>query len=803
MTFICRNIDQASKLKIFPGVMFSEPVESYIKELADIHSIHPDSFAIVLLNFVAATLEFSFVLRANSVSNKIPTNLFNIVVARSSFGKSDLTRILRDMLNTVVLNRPMKFRSTNQINLGSEGNPCLDEMSKAGLMSSLDECCRLLICDEADMTFADAGLFLSNNNIRTSAEMNCRGLMMTLFDRVSHAYIRQLSNRSVSVKSSKLNILGCSTGDIISNMIIRIKAGACFDPAIGRFIFWPLDGPVIPDKLIQRQIDNKKYPSLAQFAIILSFIENSIFSFDEDAINEMIDWGNTFKQKSNVAPDKIPSIEYFTLGFEERNNNESLSARLGKTVQHAYRIATFLQTIEIGFQLSKDYINQHQFFPENGSIDHDFVENISEIFKENYVPLYQVHDPESIKISKNVVLRAIDIMSCNLRQFILLFDGTNAPKVSSIGRQIVMVSQHENKSFSNDQALVAMKQRQRQILNHNDVAASIILFPSVCFTMKQLHKSAVIHNHSGGGLLKQVITTLVETNLLEMCERGIKHASRTTCVYVKRLPLENDMDSQEQFSSILSEYTYRQNPISIDLYKKSCESMLLEAVGTVQEDVIPVLKRSEYGERDFSTFINLPKTIKPKTSLCNNQAMAVTTENNNLFQNIIDENAILTIGSSHVDHLTTSSSCSNFPQVQNIFDNVNLVNQQPNLDSHSIHSIPEEEYNEPNIVHFFDSEQNINSDVINVFDEQQSNDLNNIDLFNAEQSVDLNNLDTIRQQQPTDSAQNTNSDNNNILHKGKKNTSSTFFFSPTAGRTRSKLKVRKTQNQQSNGTIFF
>ncbi|CAF1256015.1 unnamed protein product [Rotaria magnacalcarata] len=662
MAFICRNIDQASKLKIFPGVMLSEPVESYIKELADIHSIHSDSFAIVLLNFVAVTLEFSFVLRANSVNNKIPTNLFNIVVARSSFGKSDLTRILRDMLNTVVFNRPTKFRSKNQINLGSEVNPCLDEMSKAGLMSSLDECCRLLICDEADMTFADAGLFLSNNNIRTSAEMNCRGLVMTLFDRVSHAYIRQLSNRSVS---------GCSTGDIVSNMIIRVKSGACFDPAIGRFIFWPLDGPVIPDKLIQRQIDNKMYPSLSQFAIILSFIENSIFSFDEDAINEMIEWGNTCKQKSNVVRVKISSIEYFTLGFEERNTNESLSARLGKVVQHVYRIATFLQTIEI--------------------------------------------------------------------------------------------------------------ERQRQVLNYNDVAASIILFPSVCFTMKQLHESAVIHNHSGGGLLKQVITRLVETDLLEMCERGVKHASRTTCVYVKRLPLENDMDSQEQFSSILSEYTYQRNPISIDLYKKSCESMLLEAVGTVQGDVIQVLKRSEYGERDFSTFINLPKTTKPKTSLCNNQAMAVTTENYNLFQNIIDENAILTIGSSHVDHSTTSSSCSNFPREGNLFDNLNLVNQQPNLDSHK---------------------QNINSDVIDVFHEQQSNNLNNIDLFYAEQSVDLNNLDTIRQQQPTDSEQNTNSDNNNIPRKGKKNISSTFFFSPTAGRTRSKLKIRKTQNQKTNGIIF-
>ena len=32
-------------------------------------------------------------------------------------------------------------------------------------------------------------------------------LGMTLFDRVCHAYIRQLANRSVSVKHSKLNIL--------------------------------------------------------------------------------------------------------------------------------------------------------------------------------------------------------------------------------------------------------------------------------------------------------------------------------------------------------------------------------------------------------------------------------------------------------------------------------------------------------------------------------------------------------------------------------------------------------------------
>ncbi|CAF5130271.1 unnamed protein product, partial [Rotaria magnacalcarata] len=176
MAFMFRNIDNASQLKVWPDVMFAPRVENYINILADIHSIHPDSLAIVLINFAAAT--------------------------------------------------PTKFCSTSQVAVGIQANPSLDEMSKAGLMSGLDECCRIMICDEADITFSDVGLFLSHNGCP---------LVMTLFDRVSHAYIRQLANRSVSVKYSKLNIMGCSTGDLISNMIIRMKSGACFDPAIGRF----------------------------------------------------------------------------------------------------------------------------------------------------------------------------------------------------------------------------------------------------------------------------------------------------------------------------------------------------------------------------------------------------------------------------------------------------------------------------------------------------------------------------------------------------------------------------------------
>jgi hypothetical protein len=78
------------------------------------------------------------------------------------------------------MHRPGKFRSASHVGVDSPINVSLDEMSKAGLMSGLDECCRTVICDEADITFSDVGLFLSNNASRCSPEMNCRGSVLFL-----------------------------------------------------------------------------------------------------------------------------------------------------------------------------------------------------------------------------------------------------------------------------------------------------------------------------------------------------------------------------------------------------------------------------------------------------------------------------------------------------------------------------------------------------------------------------------------------------------------------------------------------
>jgi hypothetical protein len=85
------------------------------------------------------------------------------------------------MLTTVAIHRPTKFLSSGHAGVVDEINPTLDEMSKAGLMTASDGCTRTLVCDEADMTFSDVGIFLASNSNRTSPDMNCRGSFRFVF----------------------------------------------------------------------------------------------------------------------------------------------------------------------------------------------------------------------------------------------------------------------------------------------------------------------------------------------------------------------------------------------------------------------------------------------------------------------------------------------------------------------------------------------------------------------------------------------------------------------------------------------
>jgi len=98
-------------------------------------------------------------------------------------------------------------------------------------------------------------------------------------------------------------------------------------------------------------------------------------------------------------------------------------------------------------------LKTHHHFPQNGAIDVAFIDAVELLFHSNFPHQFASHEPEPFRISKDVTLRAIDLISCNMRQFTLLFDSTNAPKLSSIGRQLVILAPDQQIGAPNNQLL--------------------------------------------------------------------------------------------------------------------------------------------------------------------------------------------------------------------------------------------------------------------------------------------------------------------------------------------------------------
>lgn len=135
---------------------------------------------------------------------------------------------------------------------------------------------------------------------------------------------------------------------------------------------------------------------------------------------------------------------------------------MGKSVQHAYRFAAFLQTLEIGFSICELFILSHQCFPADGIIGTDFIEKVALLYHSNYPNQFVQNSPRSFQISKEVVLRAIDSMTGSMHQFMLLFESTNAPRISSVGRQVIVVSPEQQYASSHTQHSMPNKKKQKR-----------------------------------------------------------------------------------------------------------------------------------------------------------------------------------------------------------------------------------------------------------------------------------------------------------------------------------------------------
>ena len=136
------------------------------------------------------------------------------------------------------------------------------------------------------------------------------------------------------------------------------------------------------------------------------------------------------------------------------------------------------------------------------------------------------------------------------------------------------------------------------------IAVTILLFPSVCFTLTQLHSNSFIHNTSGVDV-RCVLDYLVECDLLECVHRGMQTTRRSTCVYVKKLPLDGDNPEIGKehlllFGEKLSEFSEQHPELTVEEYVEKSGAVVLDAVGTVTEELEAILALREYASVDIS-----------------------------------------------------------------------------------------------------------------------------------------------------------------------------------------------------------
>jgi len=75
------------------------------------------------------------------------------------------------------------------------------------------------------------------------------------------------------------------------------------------------------------------------------------------------------------------------------------------------------------------------------------------LFYSKFFHPFATQESEPFRIIKHVTLPAIDFISCNMWQFFLLLDGTNAPRLSCIGRQILILAPDQQIGAVNNQLL--------------------------------------------------------------------------------------------------------------------------------------------------------------------------------------------------------------------------------------------------------------------------------------------------------------------------------------------------------------
>ncbi|CAM4983597.1 unnamed protein product [Rotaria socialis] len=549
--------------------------------------MHSDAIPIVLINIAATTCEQSYVFRANQF--KKPLNLYNCVIAKSSYGKSPMLTLVQSSLLAVRNSRTMKFREIGDKLQGSDHIRVIyNEATTAGMLDSLKGCTRLLMTEEGDVILKRMGAFLlpSIGGRDTFSFDDCQAQLINLYDNPDQ-YSKKLKNSIVEVSNSKLNILARLTGEIIQQVITRRAQNTLADALYERFLFWVLSGDAIDTQINRRNWNYSYWPTIEQFAVMMSFFEGIVMYFSEDSNIRMIEWCNFIKRKGAI---------------EEQDDH--LASRYGKSVDAVHRIAGLCQIIELTSGVFKAFIERYGCFEDN-SISNEFIFKCETLFSELYGSY--ITNNRCFYISIDVVERAIDVISGNLEQYKLLM---LIPANEIFNYSLILNKPVESLSIISHMDK-KVKKREKFGKKSSEMEQAILLFDSVLFTLKTLYECRLLKN--GAAVLRDICEGLVNKQILSKVDRATGTGTKSVTIYIKVLPNPTSSIECQRF---INKLALLENPsITMQTILDSCRKIKYSCKNPPTQAVFNVLNRPQYKLLDLDLTPLHQSTVKEPSSV--------------------------------------------------------------------------------------------------------------------------------------------------------------------------------------------
>ncbi|CAF3748763.1 unnamed protein product [Rotaria sordida] len=314
------NLKVACMLKIEPETWFSPHLSAYIRDVASYYQVDAHAMVLAIINGITSTCRSTYVNRTSHFM--VPCNLYNILVARSGYSKSNILDLAQLIGETAAVyfqqseeNKEDEIREENSSEISGSSvvstattknvlrksiKVVFNDGTPAGILNNLKQCARTMHLREADVTLKSFGLLLpSSFDITPSKVDSFRSTLMTLHEKPSH-FCRILKNEEIDISGSKLSIFGASTGDLVAAESVRQTASLSADALFERFLLWPLDGELIPNEKCITSIDYSQFCSLEQFSVLCGFFADLILELEPNGKQILADqgiWKNAIQTK--------------------------------------------------------------------------------------------------------------------------------------------------------------------------------------------------------------------------------------------------------------------------------------------------------------------------------------------------------------------------------------------------------------------------------------------------------------------------------------------------------------------------